>query len=239
MRMGVQYLVERGWNDGEKAKYRIWKGLKSCADISDRNDCAPNPGGNVCWHFTCNLVDCAIRKLPADAYAYSSSEAMAVPVSDFDLKLINWTCPASYFGDGRYCDCNCGGATDPDCLGDLSLPSRGCPSDQLCLAGDKCFSRELTIIDRKLLRAIDDGEDIFRPDYVTHFAPYPARSSFLDSVWNFFGGSSLWNCPWSYYGSDDGCDYKCGGWLVDPDCKKCGGPEACAKSYAEMFTETF
>jgi hypothetical protein len=234
MRMGVQYLVERGWNDGEKAKYRIWKGLKSCADISDRNDCAPNPGGNVCWHFTCNLVDCAIRKLPADAYPLPA----AAYITDFDLRLVNWTCPRSYFADGQYCDCNCGSATDPDCLMDVSLPSRGCPGNQICLAGNQCFSRELTIMDRKLMRALDDGEDIFEPTYVPKFAPYP-QPTLLDSVWSFFGGSSLWSCPWSYYGSDDGCDYQCGGWLTDPDCQKCGGPEACAKSYAEMFTETF
>jgi hypothetical protein len=48
-----------------------------------------------------------------------------------------WFCPASYYGTGDGCDCECG-AYDPDC-DDPSQSVLNCPDGYACGAGGRCI----------------------------------------------------------------------------------------------------
>lgn len=221
-RMAVQLLVERGWNDGKKAPYRIWEGAKACSQISDEGNCEPNPSGNVCWTFTCNFVECALRKLGCHNQT---------ALSDYAFPPEDWTCSPEKYADGERCDCGCG-ATDPDCVLDLTLPTRGCPrQDDICLPGNECLPREAVIMSRKLLELEVNGADAWDRGYLPRFAPpfdpdHPIRSV------------EGWTCPVSYYGTNDGCDAWCG--IQDPDCIHCGNHDPhCVQRYTDWYGDSY
>ncbi len=219
-RMAVELLVERGWNDGKKAPYRIWKGAKACSGISDQGNCDPNPSGNVCWTFTCNFVECALRKLGCHNQT---------ALSDYAFAPEDWTCSPDKYADGERCDCGCG-ATDPDCVLDLTLPTRGCPGTDICIPGNVCMSREAVLMSRKLLEY--DNEDVWDPAYRPTFAPPPPVRSY-----HYVEG---WTCPLSYYDAMDGCDVGCG--VRDPDCDRYCHHQLdpdCVQKYSDWYGDSY
>lgn len=58
-----------------------------------------------------------------------------------------WWCGPEKFGEGEYCDCNCGGF-DPDCE-DESLPIRGCGADEFCTDDLRCEPLEVERPDKE------------------------------------------------------------------------------------------
>ena len=229
-RASIQTEVKAGWN-GPGTKYRIWKGAKTWPI---RADCGPDPSGNVCWWFTQANTECARQQNPQVCPPPITSLAAFRNATGLVLKdsaPATWTCPRGWYGEGKFCDCHCG-AFDPDCL-ELPNPSRGCNGTDVCLfPGDECMARNLTLMDRKLNRLTMDGLDVFDYDYTPQFAKYdPALPLFRL-------GGELWDCPFEYYGSGDGCDAAfCHGLLKDPDCAECWTEEDpdCQLLYSQTF----
>lgn len=232
-RLAIQRLVEAGWNDGKKAPYRIWKGLTSCADITVKPDCGPNPSGNVCWKFTCAAVDCELPKIPPQSCPQASDDNWLVEntitwPSDEKVVVIESQWPMhelDKLADG-VCDCREGAyITDPDCY-HPSSPSRGCKGRDMCVPGNQCLPREAVLMDRKINRVLDDGLDVWNPNRHSPYTWRPLEElSWSQYLISLFGH---WTCPLSYYGSNDGCDVGCG--EPDPDCK-----DFDAKRYREWF----
>lgn len=214
-RSAVQLLDKQGWNGGWSSPYVITAGAKNCAGVNAAGSCSPSRSGNVCWSFTCNFQDCAVYKL-----AQTACPERAGLLDEASRPPAAWRCPAKQWNDGRVCHCSCG-EFDPDCF-QQRLPTAGCRGDDLCLWPGVCGDRNRTLTDRKLLRYLEDGEDVWAQDYEPSFAHYPLYSHEVPEDWS---------CPAEYYGSNDGCDgEELGRWLPgfqgcgsarDPDC----GPE--------------
>lgn len=191
-RGAIAYLERQGWNGGWKSPYVITAGAKNCAGVNAAGQCSPSRTGNVCWSFTCNFQDCAVYKLAQSACPEKD------PLAPGQSPPAAWRCPASAWNDGKICHCDCG-EWDPDCW-DQARPTGGCSSAELCTFPGVCSDRNRTLTDRKLLRAQDDGEDVWAFDYVPKFGHYEARRGAE------LRAPSDWTCPPEYYGSNDGCD---------------------------------
>lgn len=64
-----------------------------------------------CGSYDPDCYDCDAEVLGCDAFerAKCSNSGTCIDIS-------SWNCSACWYGDGEYCDCNCGSQVDPDCL---------------------------------------------------------------------------------------------------------------------------
>jgi len=140
-RDAVQLMTQRGWPDD--AYYKVWRIAYFCNQNITQEDCSPSPEGNVCWQFTCGVLECAYPKIVAGRSPGQCALPTAALIVDqvrSGLRQLpaNWTCPLEDYGDGKLCHCHCG-SLDPDCL-DQTLESANCEPGTVCLPpGDRCM----------------------------------------------------------------------------------------------------
>ena len=204
-REAILLLTERGWP--ENAYYKVWRVAYYCYNGIVEADCSPSPEGNVCWHFTCAVTDCAIPKIGGYEYCSVTSFLEDVKSGERDPPA-SWTCSRARYGDGHICDCACG-ASDPDCVMHLTAPTIGCNGTDVCVPPGQCRPRDEVLMKRKWNRQFADEEPVFDKSYVPDFGFYSANQRHRRVP-------AQWTCPSAYYGSRDGCDLNCG--APDPDC---------------------
>lgn len=137
-RAAVHLMTQRGWP--EDAYYKVWRIAYFCNGNVTQEDCSPSPEGNVCWQWTCGVLDCAYPKIVAQRGEDScpTPSALIAQVKAGERELPHeWNCSSEHYADGKVCHCHCG-SLDPDCL-QTELPSANCPNGGICLPpGNVC-----------------------------------------------------------------------------------------------------
>lgn len=77
--------------------------------------------GDGC-HCNCGAYDPDCYDCAADVFGCGEFERAKCSDTGACIDISSWNCSACWYGDGEYCDCDCGAQVDPDCLAPQNRP---------------------------------------------------------------------------------------------------------------------